>query len=62
MNWDEYFTSILLAVTEKSQDRSSKYGAVIVDDDNRILSTGYNGLPRGIPYKEEYHNRPGKYM
>lgn len=31
-----------------SKDPSSKIAAVIVDDDRRILATGYNGFPRGI--------------
>lgn len=62
MHWDAYFDGILEAVRAKSQDRSSKYGALIVDRQNRVLATGYNGLPRGIRYREEYHTRPDKYM
>jgi len=62
VNWDAYFDGILEAVRVKSQDTSSKYGAVVADRQNRILATGYNGLPRGIRYREEYHKRPDKYM
>lgn len=31
----------------KSKDPSTKVGAVIVDSDNEVVSTGYNALPRG---------------
>ena len=60
--WDAYFHAITLVAASKSQDRSSKYGAVIVDSRHRIRSTGYNGIPRGITYEERYHSRPDKYM
>ena len=63
MNWDIYFVDILKAVTAKSKDRSSRYGAVIVREaTNSVIATGYNGIPRGVMYKEEYHVRPDKYM
>lgn len=62
MNWDQYFFGVLDAVTAKSQDRSRQFGAVIVDDNKRILATGYNGIPRRIAYRESYHGRPDKYM
>jgi len=62
MDWDEYFIPILFNVAAKSQDHSSKFGAVIVSPGERILSTGYNGIPTGITYRPEYHSRPDKYM
>jgi dCMP deaminase len=62
MDWDAYFARIVVDVAAKSQDKSSRYGAVIVDTDNIILATGYNGIPRNITYREAYHNRPDKYM
>ena len=48
MNWDEYFISIADVVRNKSKDPSSKVGAVVVGLHNQIVSTGYNGFPRGI--------------
>ena len=62
MDWDTYFHPIVYNVAAKSKDRSSKYGAVITDVSRRILSTGYNGIPRGIEYREDYHSRPDKRM
>ena len=43
---DEYYLNIALAVLERSTCLRRKYGAVIVKDDE-IISTGYNGSPRG---------------
>lgn len=36
-----------------SKDPSSKIGAVIVDCNNRVISTGYNGFPVGIKDSDE---------
>ena len=36
-----------------SKDPSTKVGAVIVDDKNRIVSVGYNGFPRGVEDSEK---------
>lgn len=47
-SWDVYFLKIADAVREKSKDPSSQIGAVIVNGDNAIVSTGFNGFPRGI--------------
>lgn len=62
MNWHEHFLILVDVISQKSQDPSSKYGALIVDDRNRILSTGYNGIPRGLEYRPTYFDRPDKYM
>jgi len=47
--WDNYFHKICIAVSGKSPCLSRKIGAILVRD-NSILSTGYNGPPRGIPH------------
>jgi dCMP deaminase len=62
MDWDAYFQPLVYNIAAKSKDRSSKYGAIITDVSRRILSTGYNGIPRGLEYREDYHSRPDKYM
>lgn len=62
MNWDEYFINIAMTVKEKSKDPSSKIGAVIVGPDKQILSTGFNGFPRGIDETDPARwERPIKY-
>lgn len=40
--------SLAYLVAMKSKDESTKVGTVIVDDENEILATGYNGFPRGF--------------
>ncbi len=47
--WDTYFHSICDAVASKSPCLSRKIGAILVRD-HSIISTGYNGLPRGVPH------------
>ena len=47
ITWDEYFMGVALLAAERSKDPNTQVGACIVDENNRILSTGYNGFPRG---------------
>ncbi len=51
--WDEYFLCIARAVSIKSKDTHCPVGAVIASPDNVVLSTGFNGLPRGV-YDDEH--------
>ncbi len=44
--WDEYFLEIARVVASRSTCLRRRYGAVIVKD-RVIVSTGYNGAPRG---------------
>jgi dCMP deaminase len=45
-----------------SKDPSTKVGAIIVDCDRRIVSTGYNGFPRGVQdTTERLNDRETKY-
>ena len=62
-SWAKYFFEIVRLVSSKSKDRSTKVGAVIVDCENSIVSTGYNGFPRGVfDHYDERHERPEKYL
>ncbi|MBQ7475790.1 MAG: dCMP deaminase family protein [Selenomonadaceae bacterium] len=45
-DWDEYFLNIAQEVGKRSTCLRRRYGAIIVKD-NIIISTGYNGSPRG---------------
>src|SRR5271155_3653460 len=47
-NWDEYFLYVASVASVKSKDPNCQVGAVIVSKDNIILSTGFNGLARGV--------------
>lgn len=63
MNWDQKFLRLALEIASWSKDQSTKVGAVIVGADREIISTGYNGMCRGIDDNvPERHVRPGKYM
>jgi dCMP deaminase len=63
MNWTEYFLNIAENVKIKSKDQSTQIGAVIVGEDNEVLSTGYNSFPRGLDdTKQERQERPEKYF
>ena len=57
INWDEYFMGVALLAAERSKDPNTQVGACIVDDQNRILSTGYNGFPHGCSDDEFPWNR-----
>ena len=62
MKWDDRFLSLALHIASWSKDPSTQVGAVIVDDQHRIIGTGYNGFPRGIrDDAERYENRELKY-
>lgn len=47
INWDEYFMGVAILASKRSKDPNTQVGACIVDKDNVILSTGYNGFPYG---------------
>lgn len=47
ISWEEYFMGVALLAAQRSKDPNTQVGACIVDDQNRILSTGYNGFPHG---------------
>lgn len=60
--WDLRFYDVARLVSTWSKDPSRKIGAVIVNDDRRILATGYNGFPRGIEdTHDRLHDRDEKY-
>lgn len=46
--WDLRFMEQASLVSYWSKDPSSKVGAVIVDEKNRVASQGFNGPPRGV--------------
>lgn len=46
--WDSRFMGLARLVASWSKDPSTQVGAVIVDQDKRIVSTGFNGFPRCV--------------
>ena len=62
LTWDEYFLSLAHLSGKRSKDPNTQVGAVIVDDKNRIVSIGYNGMPRGC-YDDQFPwGREGSYL
>ena len=60
ISWDEYFMGIATLSGMRSKDPNTQVGACIVSQDNKILSMGYNGLPRGCSDDEFPWNRDGE--
>ncbi len=59
--WDNRFLEMAELVASWSKDPSTKVGAVIVDEDRRVLSLGYNGFPLGLSDDKRLDNREIKY-
>ena len=60
--WDKRFLNLAEHIAQWSKDPSTQVGAVIADADNRIVSVGYNGFPKGVNDNEgRYENREQKY-
>lgn len=51
--WDERFLELAKLCGSWSKDPSTQVGAVIVDNNNRIVSIGFNGFPQGVEDSSE---------
>ncbi len=60
ISWDEYFMGIAMLAAKRSKDPSTQVGACIVSQDNIIISTGYNGMPKGCSDDEFPWAREGE--
>jgi dCMP deaminase len=47
ISWDEYFMGICLLSAQRSKDPNTQVGCCLVDENNHIISIGYNGFPNG---------------
>lgn len=63
MIWEDFFFEMAKLAASKSKDRSRGVGAVVVNDDKRVLTIGFNGFPSGCNDDiHERHQRPLKYL
>ncbi|MBO4267630.1 MAG: dCMP deaminase family protein [Lachnospiraceae bacterium] len=67
ISWDEYFMAVAKLAGMRSKDPNTQVGACIVSEDNKILSMGYNGFPRGcsdddFPWAREGETLETKYV
>ena len=60
INWDEYFMGVAMLAARRSKDPSTQVGACIVSPENIIISTGYNGMPKGCSDDEFPWDRVGE--
>lgn len=60
LSWDEYFMANAILVSSRSKDPHNRVGACIVNNENKVLSIGYNGLPRGMNDDEFDWNSTGE--
>ncbi len=60
ISWDEYFMGVALLASKRSKDPNTQVGACIVDQNNVILTTGYNGFPKGCSDDEFPWDREGE--
>ncbi len=60
ISWDEYFMGIAILAAKRSKDPNTQVGACIVSEDNIIISTGYNGMPKGCSDDEFPWDRKGE--
>lgn len=60
--WENYWMDIAWKVTERSKDPSTQVGCVLVNEDQNVVSTGYNGFPPGFDDTPElWNDRAVKY-
>ena len=59
--WDMRFLDMAKMVGSWSKDPSTQVGAVIVDNDRRVVSVGYNGFPKGVADNARLEDRDEKY-
>lgn len=52
-NKDEYFIAMAQLVSQRGTCARRKVGAVLVNSDGHVLSTGYNGVARGFTHCSE---------
>jgi dCMP deaminase len=60
LSWDSYFMSLAFLVAMRSPDSQTQHGCVIVDQNNSVVSTGYNGWLQGAVDESMPNTRPYK--
>jgi len=59
--WDTYFMNFAIAAADRSKDPSTQVGAALVDKDNHVFMTGFNGFAPGAVERPDMWERPQKY-
>lgn len=61
LTWDEYFMGLAHLSAMRSKDPSTQVGAVIVSNEHKVVSIGYNGFPNGCSDDEFPWDREGDF-
>lgn len=62
ISWEEYFMNVAILTSLRSKDKNTKVGACIVDNNNKIISTGYNGFISGCKNDDFPLGREGNWL
>lgn len=62
ITWDEYFMGVALLSARRSKDPSTQVGACIVNEKNKIVGAGYNGLPMGCDDDDFPWEKQGEFL
>jgi dCMP deaminase len=62
IGWDEYFMGVALLSGRRSKDPSTQVGACIVNQQNKIVGAGYNGLPAGCSDEDFPWEKSGDFL
>lgn len=62
LSWDEYFMGVAILSANRSKDNNTQVGACIVNDENKIVAVGYNGMPIGCDDNNMPWDRDGGFL
>jgi dCMP deaminase len=62
ISWDEYFMGVALLSAKRSKDPATQVGACIVNNKNKIVGAGYNGLPAGCDDNDFPWDKQGDFL
>lgn len=62
LSWDQFFMTVAKVCAMRSKDPSTQVGAILVNNLKQIISTGYNGFPRGVGDDKFPWTRDGEWI
>ncbi|ATZ21635.1 deoxycytidylate deaminase [Mesoplasma tabanidae] len=62
LSWEQFFMTVAKVCAMRSKDPSTQVGAILVNNLNQIISTGYNGFPRGVDDDKFPWSREGEWI
>ena len=62
ISWEDYFMGLAHLSALRSKDPNTQVGACIIDHENKVVSIGYNGMPRGCNDNEFPWDREGGFL